>query len=83
MQRPLLTPMDILYLLIGCSITMALVFLAVFAWAVCSGQFDDTVTPAHRMLLEGQGPLTLPQETIPPMPTASPDPSTSSPAPTC
>jgi cbb3-type cytochrome oxidase maturation protein len=27
-------------------------FLAAFAWAVRSGQFDDTCTPAVRMLLD-------------------------------
>jgi cbb3-type cytochrome oxidase maturation protein len=29
-------------------------FLAAFAWAVRSGQFDDTHTPAVRMLLDAR-----------------------------
>jgi len=29
-------------------------FLVAFAWAVRSGQFDDTGTPAVRMLLDGR-----------------------------
>lgn len=31
-------------------------FLAAFVWAVRSGQFDDTFTPAVRVLLEPPAP---------------------------
>ena len=44
--------MTIIYLLIGCSIAMALVFLAGFLWSIRSGQYDDTYTPSVRMLFE-------------------------------
>jgi cbb3-type cytochrome oxidase maturation protein len=44
--------MNILYLLIGCSILLALAFLAAFIWAQKSGQHDDLHTPAMRMLLD-------------------------------
>lgn len=44
--------MSILYLLIGCSILLALIFLAAFFWAQQSGQHDDLYTPAMRILLE-------------------------------
>ncbi len=44
--------MSIIYLLIGCSITIALLFLIGFLWSIRSGQYDDTYTPAVRMLFE-------------------------------
>jgi cbb3-type cytochrome oxidase maturation protein len=44
--------MTILYFLIGCSILLALIFLAAFFWAQKSGQHDDLYTPAMRILLE-------------------------------
>ena len=42
--------MEILILLIAVSLVVAMVFLFAFIWSVKSGQFDDVVTPAHRML---------------------------------
>jgi cbb3-type cytochrome oxidase maturation protein len=44
--------MNILYFLIGCSILLALVFLAAFIWAHKNGQHDDLHTPAMRILLD-------------------------------
>ena len=44
--------MDIIYLLIGCSITIAGIFLVGFLWSIRSGQYDDTYTPSVRMLFE-------------------------------
>jgi cbb3-type cytochrome oxidase maturation protein len=44
--------MTIIYLLIACSITIAIVFLGLFLWSVKSGQYDDAETPAMRMLFE-------------------------------
>ena len=44
--------MNILYLLIGVSLLAALVFLALFIWAVRSGQYDDTTTPGIRVLFD-------------------------------
>ncbi len=44
--------MSILFLLIGFSLALALLFLALFIWAVRSGQFDDRETPAMRMLYD-------------------------------
>ncbi len=46
--------MNILYLLIGISILLALVFLAAFFWASKSGQNDDTYTPSVRMLFDDE-----------------------------
>lgn len=43
-----------IFVLIGCSILLALIFLAAFFWAVRSGQNDDTYTPAVRMLFDDE-----------------------------
>ncbi|WP_316752290.1 cbb3-type cytochrome oxidase assembly protein CcoS [Pedobacter gandavensis] len=48
--------MNILYLLIGISILLALISLAAFFWASKSGQNDDTYTPAIRMLFDDEFP---------------------------
>ena len=42
--------MDVLLLLIGVSVAVALAVAGVFVWAVRSGQFDDLDTPAVRIL---------------------------------
>ena len=44
--------MSIIYFLIGCSVTLALIFLGAFLWAQRTGQNDDLYTPAMRMLLD-------------------------------
>ncbi|QQL50244.1 cbb3-type cytochrome oxidase assembly protein CcoS [Mucilaginibacter ginkgonis] len=44
--------MTILYFLIGCSVLLALIFLAAFFWAQRSGQNDDLYTPGMRILLD-------------------------------
>ena len=44
--------MNIMYLLVGCSILIALGFLLAFIWSVNSGQYDDSETPAMRMLMD-------------------------------
>jgi len=41
-----------MYLLIGFSLGIALLFLGLFFWAVKSGQFDDSYTPSLRILFE-------------------------------
>lgn len=46
--------MNILYLLIGVSLLAAMVFLGLFLWAVKTGQYDDTTTPAIRVLFEDE-----------------------------
>ena len=42
--------MSVIVLLIGAGGIVAAGFLAAFAWAVRTGQFDDMTTPAVRML---------------------------------
>lgn len=44
--------MEVIYLLIGFSLLVALVFLGLFFWAVRSGQFDDSYTPSIRILFD-------------------------------
>ena len=46
--------MSVIVVLILISLAVALVFLASFIWAVQSGQFEDTVTPALRVLSDDQ-----------------------------
>ena len=44
--------MSVVVLLIVAGGVVAAGFLAAFAWAVQSGQYDDTCTPAVRVLME-------------------------------
>jgi cbb3-type cytochrome oxidase maturation protein len=44
--------MIVILLLIPLSIAMAAIFLGGFIWAVRSGQYEDTCTPAMRPLME-------------------------------
>jgi cbb3-type cytochrome oxidase maturation protein len=44
--------MSVILILMLASLTVALAFLAGFIWAVKTGQFEDTCTPAMRILTE-------------------------------
>lgn len=44
--------MEVLVLLIAASLALAGGFLGVFFWASRSGQFEDTTTPAMRILTD-------------------------------
>ena len=44
--------MSIIIILIVISLAIALVFLGIFFWNIKSGQYDDTESPAIRMLFE-------------------------------
>lgn len=46
--------MTIIILLIGISLTIAVIFLVVFFWNMKNGQYDDTYTPSVRMLFDGK-----------------------------
>lgn len=48
--------MNMIYFLIGCSILLALIFLAAFFWATKTGQHDDTYTPSVRILFDEEPP---------------------------
>ncbi len=44
--------MQIIFVMIGISLLMALTFLAAFFWSMKDGQNDDLHTPAMRILLD-------------------------------
>ncbi len=46
--------MSVLVLLISFSIMVALIFLGLFIWTVRSGQYDDTESPAVRILFDDE-----------------------------
>lgn len=46
--------MSAIFFLIGCSVFIALIFLAAFFWANKTGQHDDTYTPSIRMLFDDE-----------------------------
>lgn len=59
--------MNVILILILASLTVATAFLAGFIWAVRSGQFDDTCTPAMRMLADdGTTERISPKDPTPP-----------------
>lgn len=47
--------MNVLFLLIPVSLILLVLAVAVFFWAVRSGQFDDLETPAYRILMDVDG----------------------------
>ncbi len=50
--------MEVIFLLIGFSLLVALTFLYLFFWAVKSGQYDDSETPAMRILFDSKNSKT-------------------------
>lgn len=44
--------MEIIFVLLPIALVLAFFFLAAYVWAVKNGQFDDTTTPAYRILIE-------------------------------
>ena len=46
--------MGIIYLLIGVSVVIAIVFFSFFLWASKTGQFDDDYTPSVRILFDDE-----------------------------
>lgn len=44
--------MEIIFIMIGASVVIAIVFFILFLKSVKSGQYDDLHTPAVRMLFE-------------------------------
>ncbi|WP_139922846.1 cbb3-type cytochrome oxidase assembly protein CcoS [Hymenobacter sp. DG01] len=52
--------MNIIFLLIGISLVVALLFLGGFFWAVRSGQYEDDYTPSVRILFEDEDPTPTP-----------------------
>jgi len=48
--------MSVIAILIVVSLSLALLFLAAFIWAVRSGQYEDTSTPSLRLLADDAKP---------------------------
>lgn len=48
--------MDILYLMIICSVSLAVIFLIIFIISAKKGQFEDDESPAVRILFEDEKP---------------------------
>lgn len=46
--------MDILYLMIVCSVSLAVVFLVIFIINAKKGQFEDDESPAVRILIDDE-----------------------------
>ncbi|SFD33408.1 cytochrome oxidase maturation protein, cbb3-type [Chitinophaga sp. CF118] len=44
--------MSVIIILLGASLMVALFFLAAFIWSVKNGQFEDSFSPAHRVLFD-------------------------------
>ena len=63
--------MNIIFLLICVSLTVAIIFLVAFLWAVRSGQYEDDYTPSVRMLFDQE--LTKRNTTIKPTTTTKAD----------
>jgi len=54
--------MSVIVLLIAAGGVVAAGFLGAFAWAVRSGQYDDTYTPAIRVLVNDDAPRPAPAD---------------------
>lgn len=48
--------MEIIYLMVGGSLLIALIFLGAFIWAAKSGQFEEDFAPAVRILFDDAKP---------------------------
>lgn len=46
--------MSVIFVLIGFSSFVALMFLAAYIWSVKSGQYDDNYTPSVRILFDNE-----------------------------
>lgn len=55
--------MEVIFLLIGFSLLVALIFLGLFIWAVKDGQYDDSYTPSIRILFDKHTSETKEQST--------------------
>ena len=56
---------NVLYILVPAAILLAGVGVAAFVWAVRHDQFEDTQTPAIRMLLDDESSESTPSEDQP------------------
>lgn len=47
---------NVIFILIGVSLLVAIGFLGAFIWSVRSGQYEDDYTPSVRMLFDDENP---------------------------
>ena len=52
--------MGVILILLSASLIIALIFLSAFLWSVKRGQYDDTMTPAMRILVDDVQPQPSP-----------------------
>jgi len=52
--------MEVIFVLLPLALLVAGIMLALFVWAVRSGQYDDLETPPVRMLFDDAPPRPLP-----------------------
>ncbi len=50
--------MDVLFLLVPLSVVLVLLIIALFAWALFGGQFDNVEREGERILWDEEGPDT-------------------------
>ena len=48
--------MIVIFILIGLSLIVALIFLGLYIWSVKDGQYDDDYTPSVRILFDDNNP---------------------------
>ncbi len=58
------TEMSVIIVLVIIGVIVAGGFLVAFVWAVRSGQYDDTYSPAVRMLFDDTHPVDTPVEQL-------------------
>lgn len=46
--------MSVIFILIACSLLLAVSFLGAYLWAAKSGQYEDDYTPSVRMLFDDE-----------------------------
>ena len=56
--------MSVIFILIACSLLLAVSFLGAYVWAAKSGQYDDDYTPSVRMLFDDEEAVTSSNEKI-------------------
>jgi cbb3-type cytochrome oxidase maturation protein len=69
--------MSVVIILMLASLAVGLLFVGAFVWSVRSGQYEDTLTPAMRVLLDDAPPRAqAPKDGLPAAPAAPSAPST-------
>jgi cbb3-type cytochrome oxidase maturation protein len=60
-------PMSVIVILLIASISVATLFLVGFIWSVKTGQYDDAVSPAMRILFEEGQEMQLDEKPVKPI----------------